>query len=373
VDFHEQLAELRLTGPVAWDAAINAWVVTDYALVVEWMRDARRFTVDDPRFSTGQVLGPSMLSLDGEEHRRHRAPFAGAFGAATLRGHLAERVREFATDRLIALRDSRQRSVEIRTGLAGPLAADVMRIALGLDHVTSEELLGWYRDIVAAVSALSNGSVARDGHRAAVAALSDAISVSLAVDGAMLAGPARELSRSEVVSNTAVCLFGGIETAEGMITNLFAHLLSHPDINRIASDPDRLYVAVDESLRLEPSVTRLDRFATEDVTVSQARIKRGDMVVLSIAGANRDPKVFDNPHAYLPDRPNANKHVTFAQGPHACIAMHLSRLEAATAFETAIGILAGLRLAGPLTDGPIGTVFRKWEQLHAVWGDSVTV
>ncbi len=43
------------------------------------MRDAAAFTVDDPRFSTGQVIGPSMLSLDGDEHGRHRAPFTAPF------------------------------------------------------------------------------------------------------------------------------------------------------------------------------------------------------------------------------------------------------------------------------------------------------
>ena len=42
------------------------------------MRDAATFTVDDPRFTTAQVVGPSMLSLDGETHRRHRDPFAAA-------------------------------------------------------------------------------------------------------------------------------------------------------------------------------------------------------------------------------------------------------------------------------------------------------
>ena len=43
------------------------------------MRDAATFTVDDPRFSTAQVIGPSMLSLDGAEHARHRAPFVAPF------------------------------------------------------------------------------------------------------------------------------------------------------------------------------------------------------------------------------------------------------------------------------------------------------
>ena len=48
------------------------------------MRDPETFTVDDPRFSTGQVVGSSMLTLDGEEHLRHREPFARPFRLAPV-------------------------------------------------------------------------------------------------------------------------------------------------------------------------------------------------------------------------------------------------------------------------------------------------
>src|SRR5437868_12520004 len=43
------------------------------------------FTVDDPRFTTGRVVGPSMLTLDGDEHGRHRDPFARPFRLESVR------------------------------------------------------------------------------------------------------------------------------------------------------------------------------------------------------------------------------------------------------------------------------------------------
>ncbi|MEY4231409.1 MAG: Cytochrome monooxygenase PikC, partial [Actinomycetota bacterium] len=76
---HEVLAEMRAVGPVAWLEAVGGWVVTGRAVAVAVMRDAVTFTVDDPRFSTAQVIGPSMLSLDGAEPARHRDPFGAAF------------------------------------------------------------------------------------------------------------------------------------------------------------------------------------------------------------------------------------------------------------------------------------------------------
>src|SRR5690348_14680908 len=73
------LARLREREPVSWLPELAAWVVTRRDLALEVMRDDETFTVDDPRFSTGQVVGRSMLTTDGAEHSRHRDPFARRF------------------------------------------------------------------------------------------------------------------------------------------------------------------------------------------------------------------------------------------------------------------------------------------------------
>ena len=75
-DPHPLLARLRAAEPVSWLPVLGGWLVTRYDLAVRVMRDHVTFTVDDPRFSTAQVVGPSMLSLDGAHHARLRQPFA---------------------------------------------------------------------------------------------------------------------------------------------------------------------------------------------------------------------------------------------------------------------------------------------------------
>src|SRR5947199_6534716 len=82
------LARLRAREPVSWLPALGGWLVTRRDLALEVMRDADTFTVDDPRFSTARVVGPSMLSLDGAEHRCHRDPFAAPFRRAAVRERL---------------------------------------------------------------------------------------------------------------------------------------------------------------------------------------------------------------------------------------------------------------------------------------------
>src|SRR5579875_1479413 len=85
---HPALARLREAEPVSWLPSLGGWLVTRRDLALRVLRDPVTFTVDDPRFTTARVVGPSMLSLDGAEHGRHRDPFADAFRVAEVRDRL---------------------------------------------------------------------------------------------------------------------------------------------------------------------------------------------------------------------------------------------------------------------------------------------
>ncbi|MGW0656613.1 cytochrome P450, partial [Streptomyces umbrinus] len=99
-DPHPRLAQLREREPVSWLPELDGWLVTRRDLALSVMRDAATFTVDDPRFSTAQVVGPSMLSLDGDEHTRHREPFNQPFRPREVRDGFASFI-EGETGRLI--------------------------------------------------------------------------------------------------------------------------------------------------------------------------------------------------------------------------------------------------------------------------------
>src|SRR5208283_3898043 len=150
-DPHPALARLRATAPVSWVPAFGAWLVTGYDLAVEVLRDARTFTVDDPRFSTAKVVGPSMLSLDGAPHARHRGPFNHVFRRDEVHTRLASFTRA-ETGRLVSAIEPRG-AAELRRTVAGPLAVAVMAEALGLGRADPIRVLAWYDGIVAAVQA----------------------------------------------------------------------------------------------------------------------------------------------------------------------------------------------------------------------------
>src|SRR5919204_2651543 len=154
-DPHALLARLREREPVSWLPALGGWLVSRRDLAMRVMRDPETFTVDDPRFSTGMVVGPSMLTLDGDEHARHRDPFARPFRLRAVRERFTGLV-EAETERLIDALEPAGRA-ELRRGLAGPLAASVVTFALGLGDTDTDAVLGWYDGIVAAVTEVTAG------------------------------------------------------------------------------------------------------------------------------------------------------------------------------------------------------------------------
>jgi cytochrome P450 len=359
-DPHPLLARLRATEPVAWLPVLDGWLVTRRDLAMLVMRDAATFTVDDPRFSTGQVVGPSMLTLDGDEHRRHRDPFAGPFRLAAVRERFTALVAD-ETDRLVAAIEPAG-AAELRRSVAGPLAAAIVTYALGVEHADVGAVLGWYDRIVNAVTEITAGQPLSEDGRAAYTELAGALGGT--ADNSLLAA-VEGLERERVLSNAAVMLFGGIETTEGMIVNAVLHLLSHEDqLARVRADPALLPNAIEESLRLEPAAAVIDRYATADVELAGAPIRAGDLVRVSIAAANRDPETFDQPDRFDVRRDNAGRHLAFAHGPHVCIGMHLARLEAHTAVARLLR-LPDLRLAQPAA--PRGLVFRKPPALQVRW------
>ncbi|MFC4049684.1 cytochrome P450 [Actinomadura syzygii] len=370
-DPHPRLARLREREPVSWLPALGGWLVTARDPAQRVLRDAAAFTVDDPRFSTAQVVGPSMLSLDGPVHTRHRDPFARPFRPAPTR----ERFTAFVAaevDRLVAGIAPAGRA-ELRGDVAGPLAVAVVAEALGLDGVDAATVRSWYGAFVDAVSAITAGgaapTAAGEAYRLLTAAVEDAIRASR--PGSLLAGAARDeagLTTAEVVANAAILMFGGIDTTEGMIANAAMHLLGHPgQLELVREDPGLLDAAIEESLRLEPSASVVDRYATRDAALEGARIREGDLVRVSIAGANRDPSVFPDPDRFDVRRSNAADHLAFARGPHFCFGAHLARLEAHTALAALLERLPGLRLDPSRPARPRGLVFRKPPHLHVQW------
>lgn len=329
---------------VDWSAELGGWLVRSHRLASVVLRDDESFTVDDPRFSTRRLTGPSMLTVDGAEHARHRAAFGAAFRAGAVRYAMSESLHASAV-RLVAERAAVD-VLEVRSELAQPLAVQALREILSLTEIPVAELTDWYLELTEAFDTDSGAGEAEVVQRMRVRCVG-------------LPRP-DGLTIEEYVGNLAIMLLGGIETMEGMIAHAVEHRYG------LGVDPDGGFL--DESLRLKTPVLRLDRYASRDCELGGQRIGAGDLVVLAVDQANLDPVAFPDPARFDPERSNRGRHLSFAVGPHYCLGVHLARLETAAALAAIDEVFPRARIDPERSEPSTGSIFRKPDRLTLVRG-----
>ncbi|GGK25011.1 cytochrome P450 [Streptomyces camponoticapitis] len=158
----------------------------------------------------------------------------------------------------------------------------------------------------------------------------------------------RPLDDAELVGVVLVLLVAGLETTGSLIGNAVLELLRRPELAAsLRTDPDLMPDAVEEFLRFNgPAHATTERFATQDLTIGSLPIRRGDMVLVSLSAANRDPSRFSDADDLRIGRDTAG-HMAFGHGPHYCLGAPLARAEAVVALNALLQRVPDLRLAVP--------------------------
>ena len=145
-------------------------------------------------------------------------------------------------------------------------------------------------------------------------------------------GTRRPLSRTEVLSYTAMIAGAGNETTARLIGFMGQMLSDHPDQrSELVADPSLIPGAIEETLRYEPPSPVQARYVAQDAELYGRAIPEGSFMLLLNASANRDEHQFPDPDRYDIHRRGA--HLSFGQGLHFCLGSALARLEARVAFE----------------------------------------
>ncbi|HUO48790.1 MAG TPA: cytochrome P450 [Acidimicrobiales bacterium] len=142
------------------------------------------------------------------------------------------------------------------------------------------------------------------------------------------------LSPGELVSTCILLLVAGHETTVNLIGGGTLALLEHPDeLARFRADPGLARSAVEEMLRYVSPVQLTGRFATEDIDVAGVTVRKGELAMLLIGSANRDPEAFEHPDLFDVGRAE-NPNLGFGFGIHHCLGAPLARLETQIALRT---------------------------------------
>lgn len=156
----------------------------------------------------------------------------------------------------------------------------------------------------------------------------------------------RGLDDTEVKSTAGLLLAAGFETTVNLLGNGIALLCQHRDqLEALRVRPDLWPNAVDEVLRLDPPVLLTGRSCIDDTVVEGLPVPAGAVVTTVLAGANRDPEVFGDPHRFDVARANAHDHVSFSAGRHYCLGAALARMEGEVGLRMLFDRFPGLEVA----------------------------
>jgi cytochrome P450 len=133
-----------------------------------------------------------------------------------------------------------------------------------------------------------------------------------------------------------------------LIANGVLALLTHPDqLAKVIADPTLAKGVVEETLRYWGPVDNVTRIAKQDVELAGTIIRQGELVMVGLAAADRDPTRFANPDVFDITRADAGRHIAFGKGVHLCLGAPLARLEGQIAYTTLLQRYPQLRLAVP--------------------------
>jgi cytochrome P450 len=368
-DPYPSYTRARRQTPIFFSPTLNAWVVTRIADVRKVLRDGKTFSSANtlrpfaplhPQvyqiLDEGYPLAESLITSDGEKHRRQRM-------AQT--GFLPERVaaaEPYIVERATALVDgfAADGHAEFMTAFAHPLPVSVICHIVGFD-AADHQLLG---DDTRAAAALSMGHrfgsdqeqldaahrwvrsqrtigrYVRDCRAAPRAdVMSELISALAPGDGPLTAAQEADLVRKIF----GITLPGHITTS-ALLGNGLMHLLRDPGQWRLLCErPDLIPNAVEEMARFDTPTHIFLRLTTKDTTVAGQRLPAGAEVALWLAAANRDEDAFERAEEFDVTR-RPRPHVVFGLGAHFCLGAALARKQIEAALRVLTGRLPGLRL-----------------------------
>ncbi|PAY13741.1 cytochrome P450 [Bacillus sp. 7705b] len=156
-----------------------------------------------------------------------------------------------------------------------------------------------------------------------------------------------QLSTEELYSMIMLLIVAGHETTVNLITNMTYALMCHVDqLEKLRQQRDLMNSAIEEALRFHSPVELTTiRWTAEPFILHGQEIKRKDMIIISLASANRDEKIFPNADIFDIERKN-NRHIAFGHGSHFCLGAQLARLESKIAISTLLRRCPNIQIKG---------------------------
>ncbi|HEU5380344.1 MAG TPA: cytochrome P450 [Ktedonobacteraceae bacterium] len=368
MDPYPAFAQLRSYDPIHLLSSADGqstWLLTRYADVEMVLRD-ERFMKDQDKLlaregiahqppSCADLFGLGMSKFDPPDHTRLRLLVNPSFTPRQVE-LWRERIQQIADELIDGVEE--RGSMDLIEEFAFPLPLTVILQMLGVHTEDSQQLHEWTRIIVDALDdpvAFQQAEEQLQTYHSYLVALVESKQRVPADDLVSRWLQENEegdrLSDRELVVMIFLLIMAGYQTTGTLISNGILALLTHPQqMALLKENPDLIKLAVEELLRYRsPLMLSTFSWAREDVELGGKLIRRGDLVLVSLAAANCDEEAFTQPGTLDITR-QENPHLAFSKGAHYCLGAPLARLEGQIAISTLLRRLPNLRLqADPTT------------------------
>ncbi|QNP75105.1 cytochrome P450 [Streptomyces roseirectus] len=315
---------LREEEPISRHEKLDAWIVTRHSDCARVLREPETYASDFRKI--GDPVTPELLSvqtLDAPEHTVLRRAILPALRDLDLKRWVADT--RSAAAKLLA--EVEGRDFDFVTEFAEPLAVESMCELFGLPFIDDvPRFRDAQRDLVLSMDAGLDASRVEPGIRAREY-LSTLIEpwTTTHPDAGLLSGidtGSVGEHRAELVNSLRAIFVAGYSSSSAMFGNALQPLLEH---GLLAGDtpPALDGTAFNELVRFNGAVQATSRAVVQDTVLGDRRLRRGEVVVVFLAAANRDPDVFDAPEELRLDR-DPNPHLGFGRGVHSCLGTHLA-------------------------------------------------
>ncbi|ASB88196.1 cytochrome P450 [Bacillus sonorensis] len=362
-ELYKELRASRPVYPVSLGDLGEGWLMTRYDDAIQLLKDARLkknyenvFTEkeDESRpmpLENEEPLTKHMLNSDPPDHSRLRSLVQKAFTPRMIL-QLEDRIQHIADSLLDHVQPDH--FMNLADDFAFPLPIIVISEMLGIPLEDRQKFRVWSQAVIDFTD--TPESLEENNHKIGEFAeyleylvrkkrndpAEDLISALIQTES-----EGTTLSTEELYSTIMLLIVAGHETTVNLITNMIFALLHHPDqLQKLRQTPALMDSAIEEALRFHSPVelTTL-RWASEPFTLHGQEIKRKDVIIISLASANRDEKMFPNAEMFDIERKN-NRHIAFGHGGHFCLGAPLARLEAKIAISTLLRRCPNLQIKG---------------------------
>jgi cytochrome P450 len=360
VDPSRLVHRLRAEDPVHYVESFGFWFVTRHDDVKRLFNDPENVT-QNRRAWEHHAPAPegtlvrwlqeeSMMARGDAEHARFRRLFTGALTPRAVR-RMDAQIREVVERFAAPLRGRKGEVIDLLGSFTNPIPNAVISRIVGVQAGADEVR---FRDIAqemiraffptAPPEALAQAEAALQELapwlRRMVAERREALGEDLISDLLRAQSVDERIDDDEIVMLVSILIGAGSETTNlgGMV--MIRTLLDHPEaLKRVRDDRSLIPKAVNEIMRFAfGGPGGMTRFAVRDFELRGKHIRKGQMLMLGLGGANRDPEVFPNPDVLDIDRDNREL-LVFGNGPHYCLGANLARQEMGCMLDAALDIV----------------------------------